>query len=279
MPLRAKVLRPEIRAVNETDSTVTAVVSSESIDREGDVIRVAGWDLKSFRKHPVLLADHNYFDIRSQIGEWTSMKVDRSAKELVGTAKYYAGAGNEKADWAFELAKRGKAAFSVGFIPDASRMQRREDDEGKFAGIDFRGQELLEVSHVTVPANPEGLQRAISLGGVVGEIADEVIADSQFDSMVEVRELLDDMPRRPRPKPKGEYAEAWEKMFADVMRILTPEMVDEIVAGVAAKLSNPVESNPESDELPEYTERVIRYSPESIQRAVIDGITEGATDA
>ena len=96
MPLRAKVLRPEIRAVNETDNTVTAVVSSESIDREGDVIRVAGWDLKSFRKHPVLLADHNYFDIRSQIGEWTSMKVDRSAKELVGTAKYYAGAGMKR---------------------------------------------------------------------------------------------------------------------------------------------------------------------------------------
>ena len=276
MPLRAKVLRPEIRAVNETDNTVTAVVSSESIDREGDVIRVAGWDLKSFRKHPVLLADHNYFDIRSQIGEWTSMKVDRSAKELVGTAKYYAGAGNEKADWAFELAKRGKAAFSVGFIPDASRMQRREDDDGKFAGIDFRGQELLEVSHVTVPANPEGLQRAVSMGGVVGEIADEVIADSDFDSMVEIREMLhehDDMPRRPRPRPKAQDAEEWEKMFADVMRTLTPEMVDEIVARITAELAHSVEQNLD------VTERVIRYSPESIQRAVNDGINEGATDA
>jgi hypothetical protein len=109
-----KVVRAEIKAVNEAKGEVDAVVSTEKPDRSGDVIRQEFWDLKNFRKHPILLAGHDYRLLTSQIGEWRNVRIE--GKQLVGTAVYYIGQGNEQADWGFQLAMSGKAAYSVGFI-------------------------------------------------------------------------------------------------------------------------------------------------------------------
>jgi hypothetical protein len=123
---------------------ISAVVSTESVDRDGDIIRQANWDLGHFKAHPILLSSHNYRGLRNQIGEWTSMDIE--GKELVGTAKYYIDEGNEEADWGFNLAQKGRAAFSVGFVPDMGAAKEITID-GKSA-YEFRGQELLEVSEL-----------------------------------------------------------------------------------------------------------------------------------
>lgn len=137
----------EFRALG--DGRIEAVVSTESEDRDGDIIRQAGWVLDSFQRHPVLLADHNYYSIRAQIGEWEGMAV--KGKSLRGVARYYVGEGNPDADWAYQLAVKGRAAYSVGFIP-------KDYADRKDGGYEFTRQELLEVSHVTVPSNPDALQ-------------------------------------------------------------------------------------------------------------------------
>lgn len=148
---RVKTYSAEIKRVDSEKYEVDAVVSSESRDRDGDVIRSSGWDLSDFQKNPVLVADHNY-GIESQIGEWKDMEV--RGRKLRGTARYYVGEGNSKADWAFNLAKHGRAAFSVGFQPDMDSAKQMDD-----GGIEFRNQSLLEVSQVVIPANAEALQR------------------------------------------------------------------------------------------------------------------------
>lgn len=166
---RAKVYRAEIKAIDEDAGSVDAVVSTGSVDREGDVIRADGWDLENFNRHPILLSSHNYMSLRSQIGEWDNVRVEGNA--LRGTARYYIGRGNEEADWGFELARRGKAAYSVGLIPlDAKPL-------GKGEGWDITRAELLEVSQVTVPANAEALQqmsRTKNLDPVLRSIVDEM---------------------------------------------------------------------------------------------------------
>ncbi len=179
---RTKIIRAEIKGVDVENGTVDAVVSTEKQDREEDIIRAAGWKLADFRKHPVLLSSHNYYSLRAIIGEWTKMEV--SGTKLVGTAKYFVGddyPNNEEAEWGWKLAQEGIAAYSVGFIPD---MAKSKPVDGSNWGLEFNGQQLLEVSQVTVPANPQALQRTFGGSQVHPEVAayiSEVLKSGAFD--------------------------------------------------------------------------------------------------
>lgn len=162
-----KFLPIKIRSIDDTKGTVEAVVSSESIDRYGEVIKVDAYQkrLKTFMKHPVLLSSHNYNSLTNQIGTWE--KIWSEGKELVGRAKYFINSGNPEADWGFFLAKNGVAAFSVGFLPFAYEDADYEKDGEaiKAKKIPYRTYtdvELLEISQVLVPANPTALQKSIN---------------------------------------------------------------------------------------------------------------------
>tara|TARA_Y100000310_G_scaffold246897_1_gene252345 strand:+ start:235 stop:993 length:759 start_codon:yes stop_codon:yes gene_type:complete len=171
-----KFVRPiALRVLDEDAGLVSAVVSTEDVDRDGDVIRQEGWDLAHFSAHPILLSSHNYRGLTNQIGEWTQMQVEGS--QLVGHAKYYIGEGNEEADWGFKLATKGRAAYSVGFVPDMSKAKQIEANGN--LSYEYTGQELLEVSQVTVPSNPQALQamKGMSLHPDVEMLVEEMLAD------------------------------------------------------------------------------------------------------
>ena len=74
--LRTKVFRgEEMKVLDEATGRVSAVVSTEKVDRDGDVIRAEGWNLGNFLKHPVLLVNHDYYSYgrRSESGSrWKS---------------------------------------------------------------------------------------------------------------------------------------------------------------------------------------------------------------
>jgi hypothetical protein len=99
--------------------------------------------------------------------------------ELVGTAKYYIGQGNPEADWGFFLAGRDKAAFSVGFMPDMAQAKELQGD-GK-TSYEFKAQELLEVSQVTVPSNRQSLQamKGLGLDPIMEKLVDEILDDME----------------------------------------------------------------------------------------------------
>ena len=171
-----KFVRPTaLRLLDEEAGIISAVVSTEDVDRDGDVIRQEGWDLTHFSAHPILLSSHNYRGLTNQIGEWIQMKVEGS--QLVGHAKYYIGEGNDEADWGFKLATKGRAAFSVGFVPDMSQAKQIEANGN--ISYEFAGQELLEVSQVTVPSNPQALQamKGMSLHPEVEVLVEEMLGD------------------------------------------------------------------------------------------------------
>ena len=180
-----KFVRPTaLKLLNEQEGLISAVVSTEDVDRDGDIVRQDGWDLTHFSTHPILLSSHNYRGLTNQIGEWTQMKVEGT--ELVGEAKYYIGEGNEEADWGFKLASKGRAAFSVGFVPDMSKAKQIEDNGN--LSYEFQGQELLEVSQVTVPSNPQALQamKGMNLHPGVEGLVEEMLGDMAKE-LVEVQ--------------------------------------------------------------------------------------------
>ena len=171
-----KFVRPTaLRLLDEEAGIISAVVSTEDVDRDGDIIRQEGWNLTHFSAHPILLSSHNYRGLTNQIGEWIRMAVEDN--QLVGHAKYYIGEGNDEADWGFKLATKGRAAFSVGFVPDMSQAKQIEANGN--ISYEFHAQELLEVSQVTVPSNPQALQamKGMSLHPDVETLVEEMLGD------------------------------------------------------------------------------------------------------
>ena len=250
--LRTKVARAETKILDQENGRVSAIVSSESADRDGDIVRVAGWNLKNFLAHPVLLNSHNSYNLMNQIGEWESMEV--KGKRLIGTAKFYINEGNPAADWAFNLAIHGQLAFSVGFIPDmdlAKRLDEDNDDFWFFGPFEFNGQELLEVSAVTVPANPDALQRMVKGAAdhhpVVAELAGEVLRSDFLAGA----ELLEDA----SAVPMGEFSirkvmEALGPFISDYVKLEVAKAVKASIDGASddVELDEDAEESTETDE-------------------------------
>src|SRR5688572_2901749 len=134
--------------------------SDETLDRYKEVIVASGWRLENYLRNPVIQNAHQYGDIIFTIGR--AEKTWVSGNALLQTWRF---ASNENpfAKIARDL-YRGKflQAASVGFVP-----LRWEDGTEKSAFTRrYTEQELLEVSAVGIPANPNALTLALRAGAV-----------------------------------------------------------------------------------------------------------------
>ena len=134
------------------DRAVTFVLSTEEVDRHGDVISADGWVLDSYRENPVLLWAHDY----------RKPAIGRAAKVWVEPHRLLAKMEFAPTKFAQEVSSLYRSGFqwgvSVGFKP-LRYEERRDDKTGAFLGLRFLEQELLEVSAVPVPANRSALRR------------------------------------------------------------------------------------------------------------------------
>jgi Escherichia/Staphylococcus phage prohead protease len=153
----------KIRSLNEKTRTITFVASTEAVDRYGDIIRVAGWKFANYLKNPVFLWGHRSGDppIGKTIKIWTENNPPALVQEVqFATAEIY-----PWADTIFKLYKSGYLrATSVGFLPLSDPKPRIDQKTGERLGEEYTDQELLELSAVSVPANPEALGRAVQKG-------------------------------------------------------------------------------------------------------------------
>jgi phage head maturation protease len=137
---------------------VRFVASDETVDRYGDIIRASGWQLDNFRANPVLLFAHQSRDL--PVG-----KVDPIAVEgtrLIAHAEFAPQGMSAFADTVWEMVdKQFLNAVSVGFMPLETPLPIYDADK-HLTGFEYIAQELLELSVVPVPANPNALQLAKS---------------------------------------------------------------------------------------------------------------------
>lgn len=135
------------------------VLSTDEVDRHGDVVAAEGWNLEFYRRNPVLLWAHDYR--RPAIGRAASLWAE--PHRLLARMEFAPTA------FAQEVAALYRAGFqwgvSVGFRP-LEFEERRDAATGAFLGIRFLRQELLEVSAVTVPANRSALRRPGAMDGM-----------------------------------------------------------------------------------------------------------------
>jgi HK97 family phage prohead protease len=127
------------------------VTSTSATDRRGDEIVQSGWQLANYRKNPVVCWAHDYESL--PVAKATSVAVE--AGRLMVESQFPDLGVSMFADRCAALVETGLlGAVSVGFKP--LRWEHMPDGRN----TRFLEQELLEISIVPVPVNPEALIEA-----------------------------------------------------------------------------------------------------------------------
>lgn len=133
-----------------------AIASDATLDRAGEVIDQNGWMLDNFRANPVLLWAHDYYS--KPIGKITDIEV--RAGRLMFKAQLAVDI-SEEAAVIYQMFQEGYLnAYSVGFNPIEWKSGNGVDEPYRT----YTKAELLEISAVPVPANPNALQLAAAKG-------------------------------------------------------------------------------------------------------------------
>jgi hypothetical protein len=128
------------RATDDGSRTVRFVLSDGSIDRMGDSIDPYGWELTAFRTNPVVLFAH--LSSEPPVGRMVRTFVANG--RLMGDVQFASADVYPFADQIYKLVVNGFIrACSVGFLPIEWEFS---DDGDRQFGIDFKRQELLELS-------------------------------------------------------------------------------------------------------------------------------------
>lgn len=167
------------------DGSFTAVASTNSVDRHGEIVDNNGWDLKAYKKNPLILWGHDHSE--PAIGMSAKTWVDGVGKQAKLMIKPVFHDVTEKARAVKALAEMGVIkALSVGFRPLESAD-----------GIKYDKSELLEVSVVNVPANADAMMMAYK-GLKDKGFDDQVIKDiglqtELIDKMVLMADDIDEL--------------------------------------------------------------------------------------
>lgn len=157
----------ELKADDDDENVFTAIISTQDIDRDNEVIVAKGISFENFLKDPVVLWAHDHHT--PAIGN--AMNIRARGKKIIARVRM---APTEFAKEIFSLIKGGfLRAVSIGFDPFKDRdFGPPTDAEIKknpdLAGVSriFRKVDLLEFSVVNVPSNPEALITAVGKGEI-----------------------------------------------------------------------------------------------------------------
>ncbi|MHC1624540.1 MAG: HK97 family phage prohead protease, partial [Methermicoccaceae archaeon] len=208
----------EVKEVNEEERSLVGTASTEVLDRDKEIIKTDGWELDNFRKNPVILLSHEYR--QPPIGKALWVKKDKNGLKF--KAQF---AKTQVAEEVFQLYKDGfMRAFSVGFIPKEWEEGNPEDEKGPRRI--YTKQELLEISAVSVPSNPDALITAVNEGRIKTKVLKEAlhIEDNkkEADNMQEKGVIpFKETPKAPEDEPWDAAREVREATVDDLKVMCT----------------------------------------------------------
>ena len=186
-----------------------ATITTDSMDRDREVVLPVGMDKRDFMKNPILLWSH---DPLHPVGKINALyRKDNGWDMEAELADRPDGhQGEWKADELHALMKAGiLKGISIGFMPIDSRQPSKKDLETY--GQDLRRvitkYKLCEVSLVSVPANQDALVTACmknaDLIGIIKKTFNvDVVINPPLDATLTPRSGLELPPVEPKPKPK-----------------------------------------------------------------------------
>ncbi len=162
----------QVKVLDEANRIIEMIGSDESFDRVGDKMYMSGADLTNYKKNPVIIANHNYgyTEKPSVIGR--ALDVNIVGSKMIFKVQF-AETDNGK-EWFYLYANKYMNASSIGFIP----KEYKPNDQG---GYDFIKWELLELSMVAVPCNPNAVQRAFTDGHISKALFDLINKNNESE--------------------------------------------------------------------------------------------------
>jgi len=141
-----------LTSINKDDRTITATISDESVDRDGEVIVQKGINLDKFQKNAPLLDSHNPYE--ESLGNVLEVRKNTDGS-TEADIRFYSEKANPKAERRFnQLLEGGARAFSIGF-----KILKTKTINGIKHLTEI---ELLELSSVNVPANPNAVAKSLN---------------------------------------------------------------------------------------------------------------------
>ena len=146
---------------------IRIVATDETMDRSGESIPFESWDLSNFQKSPRLLVDHDY-SVAAIVGKCSNLEKNAATRAITFEPVFHD---------ITQVAKDTRALVEQGFLDTVSvGFMRKTDEKGNVTN------ELMEISFVAVPANPNA--RALSVKAIApgDEKAIKEFVEKQDDS-------------------------------------------------------------------------------------------------
>jgi|WetSurMetagenome_2_1015567.scaffolds.fasta_scaffold88458_1 HK97 family phage prohead protease len=157
---KSKAYVATVTDIGLRDGQYEMTVSTANVDRDGDRVMPEGMDAESFKANPALIWSHDYSQI--PIGTVTSLTAVKG-QGIRARFKFLEGD---------EFASRVQNAWDQGVVRAASIGFRPKTWDQTDTGYDVTGWELLEISLVAIPANPEAVRTLKALGLITDEQPD-----------------------------------------------------------------------------------------------------------
>jgi hypothetical protein len=159
----------QLRKVDKESRTVEFVISDETRDRHGTVLKADGWQLENYKKNPIVGYMHQVWgggffstpDPDMVIGRGDVFIEDG---KLIGRVNFEPADINPLAEKIFKKVQFGSLnTTSVGFMEIGDGYYGEGDEARGMANETyyFSGQELAEWSVVNIPSNPNAVKRSI----------------------------------------------------------------------------------------------------------------------
>jgi len=170
--MKTKTLQADL----ESDGIkVDAVISTETIDRDGEVLIAQGMDSSEYDSNPVVFYNHDY---AQPVGQVTSLRRGKNRVDAtIEFAKRPEGfQGSYFPEFVESLVDQGIVkGISVGFVPKQGGVRKAskadKDNYGDEVSQVYSQWKLLEVSIAPLPANGTALVQAVRKGVVSREDA------------------------------------------------------------------------------------------------------------
>jgi HK97 family phage prohead protease len=204
-----------IRQEGEEGRRLTFIASDGTRDSAGTVLNPKGWDLRRFNKNGIIGYQHKVY------GSWEGTD---NPDNVIGKGQAYIKEDRLMVDVEFEPAEINPLAekiyqkllfgslnaVSVGFVPVGKGAwgEGQEALTGENPTYYYAGQELLEVSVVNIPANPNATKKSYIQESIDAEM-------ERLRSEVKAEPAPDPQPApEPEPAPAADPAPSEEEKKA-----------------------------------------------------------------
>jgi len=170
-------------SINEEERSIVHIITDETVNRYGQIVRMDGMDTTGYDKNPVVFFNHRSDLLPIGRNVWHKNEVRNGVKSKIAKTQFH---DSEQGNTIFNMWKdKFLNASSIGFIP--TEVKPIFNANGQFEAIEFVKTDLGEYSIVGVPANKNALRNSIGKYGsglIINSIMEEVAREEEAEGKI-----------------------------------------------------------------------------------------------